>query len=129
MDDLLLIFDADCAFCQSCVRWGNRNLAAFPKTAGYQNLDLTLGPVTIEQAQRSIWLVSTSNSNFEPLAANRAAAFILKQEPHPFWKALGYAIDIPGIRVISSAVYFIVAKNRGKLPGATEACELPQKVQ
>jgi predicted DCC family thiol-disulfide oxidoreductase YuxK len=129
VDDLLLIFDADCAFCQACVRWGNRNLRAFPKTAGFQQLDLSLGPVTAEQAQRSIWLVSTANSDFAPLPANRAAAFILKNEPNPLWMALGHFMDIPGIRLISRAVYYCVAKNRGKLPGATEACEVPQKVQ
>lgn len=129
MDDLLLIFDADCAFCQSCVRWGNRNLRAFPKAAGFQHLDLSLGPVSREQAQTSIWLVSTANSEFEPLPANRAAAFILKLEPNVFWKLFGHFIDIPGLRVISKAVYYFVAKNRAKLPGATESCELSTKVQ
>jgi predicted DCC family thiol-disulfide oxidoreductase YuxK len=129
MSDLVLIFDADCAFCQACVRWGNRNLRGFPRAVGFQNLDLTMGPVTLQQAQQSIWLVSTANSDFTPLPANRAAAFILKNDPNPLWRLLGFAMDLRGIRVIARFAYFKVAKNRAKLPGATEACELPQKVQ
>jgi predicted DCC family thiol-disulfide oxidoreductase YuxK len=92
-------------------------------------LDLTLGPVTVEQAQRSIWLVSTANSDFTPLPANRAAAFILKNDPNPVWKLFGFVMDLPGIRILARLVYFAVAKNRAKLPGATEACELGQKLQ
>ena len=129
VSNLLLIFDADCAFCQTCVRWGNRHLSGFPKTQGFQHLDLSLGPVTSEQAQQSIWLVSTVDSNFVPLPANRAAAFILKQDTNPLWKALGLVMDLPGFRILARKAYFVVARNRAKLPGATEACELPQKLQ
>jgi len=88
-----------------------------------------LGPVTLDQARQSIWLVSTANSHFAPLPANRAAAFILKNDPNPIWRALGFVIDLPGLRMISRKAYYTVAKNRAKLPGATQACELPQKVQ
>jgi len=40
---------------------------------------------------------------------------------------LGVAIDLPVVRVVSSAIYKLIANNRQRLPGGTEACALDQR--
>lgn len=61
-------------------------------------------------------------------SGHRAAARILTHQPLKSrfgfgWRMFGYLIIAGG--PISALVYRLVAKNRHRLPGATEACELP----
>ena len=116
-----LVFDGDCAFCTACVRWGQRNLKQWPTTVAYQFIDISEHGLTQEQVRTSIWLLPAK------LPANRASAAILKQQRNLFWKLLGVLIDLPILRLLSAAAYRLVARNRHRLPGATEACELPPR--
>lgn len=116
-----LVFDGDCAFCTACVRWGQRNLKQWPTTVAYQFIDVSEHGLTQEQVRTSIWLLPAK------LPANRAVAAILKQQRNLFWKLLGVLIDLPILRLLSAAAYRLVARNRHRLPGATEACELPPR--
>jgi predicted DCC family thiol-disulfide oxidoreductase YuxK len=120
----LLIFDRDCAFCQSCVAWGKRNLKKFPQAIGYQDLDMSKYGLTEENGRISIWLIPESS---KPLDANLAVAAILQGEPNYFWRLLGYLMNSYWIKPVARNLYFWVAKNRGKLPGASAECEVPKK--
>jgi predicted DCC family thiol-disulfide oxidoreductase YuxK len=43
------------------------------------------------------------------------------------WAIIGFAIDLPILRVLSSAIYKVIAKNRQHLPGGTDACAIDQR--
>jgi predicted DCC family thiol-disulfide oxidoreductase YuxK len=116
---MTLIYDGDCAFCYRCVQWGARNLKVWPTAVAYQSIDANVYGLNQQQVQRSIWLLP------QKLPANRAVADILKQQPDVAWRIIGALMDLPLLRVASKAGYYFVARNRHRLPGATEACELP----
>lgn len=117
----LLIFDADCGFCTASVRWGQKNLSYFPESKGYQDLKPETYGLTLKEVQSSIWLIRDGQ---EPLGANRAATAILKSQPTYLWRMLGYLGDSYWIRPFARQLYFTIARNRHRLPGSTEACEV-----
>lgn len=120
-EDELLIYDADCAFCTSCLRWGQTKLAYFPRVQGFQSLKPELYGLKLTEVQSSIWLIRKDQ---KPLSANLAATAILKSQPNYLWRMLGHLADSYWIRPFAKTLYFTIARNRHRLPGATEACEV-----
>ncbi|MFM6980572.1 MAG: thiol-disulfide oxidoreductase DCC family protein [Micrococcales bacterium] len=118
----LLIYDSDCAFCQKCVDWGVKKLAYFPKAIGFQAIQPRDYALTEQDVQSSIWLIQESGAK---LSANRAATAILKSQPKYRWRLLGSIADAYWVAPVARRIYFLLAKNRHKMPGATQACELP----
>lgn len=125
MADALLIYDGDCAFCTKCVVWGKKHLKNFPAHVAYQLINPNDYALTQSQVAASIWLVV---SNSPALPANLAVAAILKDQPNPLWRALGWAMNLIGARQIARWLYFLVAKNRHRMPGSSQACELPDNL-
>ncbi|MFM5905653.1 MAG: thiol-disulfide oxidoreductase DCC family protein [Micrococcales bacterium] len=121
----ILIFDADCAFCRSCVVWGQRNLSNFPEAVGYQFLQPEKYGLSQEQVTKSIWLVCKEAGQTVPTGAGRAVSKILKSQPEAHWQVLGLISDLPLIRVLTNSLYFLVATNRHRLPGGSSECKLP----
>jgi predicted DCC family thiol-disulfide oxidoreductase YuxK len=106
-----LIYDGDCGFCKRSLAWGQRNLTAFPRAIPSQSVEAKRSGLTQAQLEESIWIIGIER----PLAAAEAATFILKLQPNASWRALGLLMSIWPISVIARAVYFWVARNRGRL--------------
>jgi predicted DCC family thiol-disulfide oxidoreductase YuxK len=106
-----LIYDGDCGFCKRSLAWGQRNLTAFPRAIPSTSAEARQVGLTQAQLEESIWIIGIS----KPLAAAEAVAFILKLQPNVLWRALGLLMSIWPISVIARAVYFWVARNRGRL--------------
>ena len=134
LDNQILIYDGDCAFCQRALDWGQRTLPAFPQAFSYASIQPERFGLTLEDVQQSIWLIdpsadlATRQAGKAQLPGHRAAAAILVQQPLKSrfgfgWRMFGYLVILGG--PVSALAYRLVAKNRHRLPGATEACELP----
>ena len=134
IQDQVLIYDGDCAFCQRCLDWGIATLPEFPQAFSYASIQPEAFGLSIEDVQQSIWLIDSSadlkvrQSGKAQLSGHRAAAKILTSQPLRSrfgfaWRMFGYLIILGG--PISAGAYRIVARNRHRLPGATEACEMP----
>lgn len=130
----VLIYDGDCAFCQRCLDWGQRNLESFPQALSYASIQPADFGLDLEDVQQSIWLVAPDASlglrqkGRAQWSGHRAAARILLHQPTKsrfgfVWRMFGYLIILGG--PVSALAYRLVAKNRHRLPGATPACELP----
>lgn len=130
----VLIYDGDCAFCQRCVDWGIRNLPSFPQALSYASIQPSDFGLDLDDVQQSIWLVAPEASlairqqGRGQWGGHRAAARILTHQPLKSrfgfgWRMFGYLIISGG--PISALAYRLVAQNRHRLPGATEACEMP----
>lgn len=130
----VLIYDGDCAFCQRCLDWGQRVLPDFPQALSYASIQPEQFGLALEDVQQSIWLVDLGaplnrrQAGKAQLSGHRAAAEILLLQPTKSrfgfgWRMFGYLIILGG--PLSALAYRLVAKNRHRLPGATEACELP----
>ena len=115
-----LIWDGDCAFCARCVQFIQRRIKTSATIVAHQKADLKVLGLTTEQCNQALQWV---NSNGQIRSGSRAVAELLKTA-NSGWPVLGVLIDLPTIRIFSSAIYKLIAKNRQHLPGGTAACAL-----
>lgn len=115
-----LIWDGDCAFCARCVQLIEKRIQTSAKIIAHQKADLKVLGLTTEQCNQALQWV---NGDGQIRSGSRAVAQLLKSANRA-WPILGVLIDLPGIRLISSAIYKLIAKNRQHLPGGTAACAL-----
>ena len=115
-----LIWDGDCAFCARCVQFIQRRIRTSATIVAHQKADLKVLGLTTEQCNQALQWV---NSDGRIRSGSRAVAELLKTA-NGAWPVLGVLIDLPIIRIISSAIYKLIAKNRQHLPGGTAACAL-----
>ena len=117
-----LIWDGDCAFCARCVGFIERRVKTEAKIIAHQKADLLKLGLTTEQCNAALqWVFRDSTTR----SGSRAVAALLRSSNFG-WAILGVAIDLPVVRLISSAIYKVIAKNRQHLPGGTAACALDE---
>lgn len=119
-----LIYDGDCAFCTQSARWiATRWAAPGPVMVAYQQLgDDGLGRIglTRRDVEQAAWWVDTNghcSRGHEAIARSLLAA-------QPVDRVIGRALLIPPISWIARPGYWLVARNRHRMPGATDDCKL-----
>ena len=121
----MFLYDADCGFCATCATLLTRASArgAYDVVA-WQSVDVEALGLTPQECQEASWFVAkdgTLHRGADGIArALREGAFALRP--------LGVLMTLPGVRVLSRAVYRWVAKNRYRMPGASDQCRTPQPV-
>lgn len=116
----LLIFDGDCAFCSSTVRFGRRWIGRMPLATPYQTTDVELFGLTAAQCQQAVQYIASDRR----VHAGEDAVSRLLLDAGRGWWLLGAVMRLPGIRWLSGVAYRWVAKNRHRLPGGTPACDI-----
>ncbi len=112
-----LLYDGDCGFCTVTAgrmrRWGRGRYAV----VAWQRADLAGLGVTREQAMTAVQWVEGGRvlSGAEAFSAALVAA-------GGFWQAAGRVLGLPGARALAARTYDLVARNRHRLPGSTDAC-------
>lgn len=118
----LLVFDGDCGFCTTSARFGQRVLG-LEHVEPWQFLDLASLGVTEAECQEAVQFVaedgSVTSAQYAVIAALRHAGGV--------WGILGRLMALPGVHRVAGVVYRWVARNRGRLPGGTPACQLPPR--
>lgn len=117
----VLIYDGDCAFCSSSVRFIERRLRAHPPCEPWQWLDLDAYGVTQEECERAVQYIDAGGRAH---SAERGIARTLIHAGKG-WAIVGRAILVPGIRHVAGIVYRWISKNRHRMPGGTPQCSLP----
>ena len=117
----LLIFDGDCAFCTSSVRFIERRIRRHPRIQSWQRSDLAGLGLTQEQCETAVQLIEGERVTSAHVAVARVLIYGKRG-----WAVLGYLLLVPGIKQIAGVVYRWVAKNRDRMPGGTAECALPQ---
>ena len=117
----LLIFDGDCAFCTSCVRFIERRIRRHPRIQPWQRSDLADLGLTQEQCETAVQLIEGNRLTSAHVAVARVLIY-----GKWGWAVLGYFLLVPGIKQIAGVAYRWVAKNRDRMPGGTAECALPQ---
>ncbi|MBI4899617.1 MAG: DUF393 domain-containing protein [Actinobacteria bacterium] len=112
-----LLYDGDCGFCAATAarmqRWGRGRYVVL----AWQRADLGGLGVTREQAASAVQWVNGGRvlSGAEAFSAALVAA-------GGFWHAVGWLLSLPGVRAVARRTYALVAGNRHRLPGSTDAC-------
>ena len=113
-----VIFDADCGFCTASADWLGRHGRV--TTQPWQTLDLGAAGLTERDVTEAAWYLTPDGGR---LRGARAVAAALRDCGLP-WRLLGHLIDLPPVRPLAAVGYAVVARNRHRLPGSTDACRL-----
>jgi predicted DCC family thiol-disulfide oxidoreductase YuxK len=117
----LLIFDGDCSFCTTSATWIGHRLADRARVEPWQRLDLrALGLTEHDVTTASYWV----NGHGKTYRGHRSIAKALVATGG-VWKPIGVVLEVPPISWLAALGYFVIARNRHRLPGGTPACKLP----
>ncbi|HEX2360803.1 MAG TPA: DUF393 domain-containing protein [Jiangellaceae bacterium] len=117
----VLVYDGDCAFCTSCVKFVDRWVPTTAEVAPWQFADLLELGVTADRAERELLWVHASGR--VDGGADAVAALLV--DSGGAWRLLGRLMLVPPVSWIADVGYRLVAANRHRLPGGTPACALP----
>jgi predicted DCC family thiol-disulfide oxidoreductase YuxK len=125
----VLLYDGDCAFCSSSVRYAERWFETSRwETVPFQFADLgalaefTGGQVTGLRAEHEVLWITPDRRVY---GGAQAVARLLLRTRRPLWSALGGLMTLPPFAQAAAVGYRLVAANRQRLPGGTPACALP----
>jgi predicted DCC family thiol-disulfide oxidoreductase YuxK len=117
----VLVYDGDCAFCTSSVRFVERRIPTSAEIVPWQFADLAALGTTAERAERELLWVHRSGR----VDGGAEAVAALLVNAGGAWKAIGWMISVPPVSWLARIAYRSVAANRHRLPGGTPACALP----
>jgi predicted DCC family thiol-disulfide oxidoreductase YuxK len=126
----LFVYDGDCGFCTSSVRFIERHIPLRAEVTPFQNADLdALGTTRARATREVLWIDRDEpRGRAEPPGARvyggaAAVAHLLVAAGGP-WALLGRLIMYPPMSWAAAAVYRLVSANRYRLPGGTPACAI-----
>jgi predicted DCC family thiol-disulfide oxidoreductase YuxK len=123
-----LVFDGDCAFCTSSVRWAERWCRPAVRFVPWQQLDLEAHGLTQEKALSAVqWLRPRTSAKPIPSGAAAVARLLLRSR-WPF-RPIGALMLVPPFSWLAAGVYRLIAHNRYRLPGGTPACAVPKAAE
>lgn len=119
----VLIFDGDCSFCSSAVRFLQRAIdrRARYEVQPYPFIDLEPFGLTDEQTSEALRFVAADGAVH---TGAMAVSHALRRSA-PGWRPVGRLLALPGVRWVAERVYRWIAGHRQLLPGGTPACQLP----
>lgn len=120
----MLIFDGDCGFCTSSVRFAERRIGVRARVAPWQLTDLPALGITRERAEREVLWAEDGRV----YGGAQAVARLLISAGPP-WRPLGFVLRVPPFRWAAHGLYRLIAGNRRHLPGGTPACSLPSELR
>lgn len=117
-----LVYDGDCAFCTSSVRWALRVSLRADVVIAWQQADLVALGLTQEACEAKLqWVDDRGRSG----SGHAAVARLLLHSALP-WRPLGLVLLVPPVSWVAARVYDWIADHRSSLPGGAPACSLPQ---
>ncbi|MFC8918065.1 thiol-disulfide oxidoreductase DCC family protein [Streptomyces sp. NPDC057116] len=120
-DRPVLVYDGDCGFCTTCVRFAERRLRPRCVSTPWQFADLDELGVSRQRAEyEALWVTPVGTVH----GGSRAVAKLLLSS-RGGWPVVGALLGLPGVRRAAHGVYRLVADNRHRMPGGTAACALP----
>ncbi len=119
----MLIYDGDCGFCTQSASW-LKKLIGTPtdvRVEPWQSLDLAAFGLTEDDVTSAAYWAADDGTLFR---GHNGIAMALRAAGRP-WSLVGRSMAVPPISWLAGATYSLVAKNRYRLPGSTDACKLP----
>lgn len=115
-----LVYDGDCGFCTKSAKWILARSSSLEIVRWQTIGDLPSLGLTVQDVQSRAYFVK---ENTVVAAGPFAIAESLRLCAKP-WSYLGAFIKLPIVRYVSQLVYRSIARNRHKMPGSTDSCEI-----
>ncbi|WP_306945178.1 thiol-disulfide oxidoreductase DCC family protein [Streptomyces sp. B4I13] len=119
----VLVFDGDCSFCSTSVKFAERRLQPRCETIPWQFADLEALGVTSTRAEHEVLWVTPRGVVYG--GAQAVAKALLSAGGG--WALAGALLMVSPIRWVAHGGYRLVANNRHRMPGGTAACALPNR--
>lgn len=117
----VLVYDGDCGFCTTSARWvESKLLPAGGTIAPWQSLELQMFGLSEADVTSASWWVDPQGGTHR---GERGIAQMLVDRGG-MWALLGRIALTPPLIGVLGLLYGLIAKNRYRLPGATDACRL-----
>ena len=120
-----VIYDGDCGICTRLAGFVRRRLRPDAEVRSSQELELEVGlesyGVTEADCAEALQYVTASGRVHS--AQDAVARLLLVSRP--WWRPAGLVLLVPGVNALAGVVYRWVARNRYRLPGASDACAVP----
>ncbi|GAA3104727.1 thiol-disulfide oxidoreductase DCC family protein [Streptosporangium carneum] len=116
----VLLYDGDCGFCATSVRFAERRIGLRARPVPWQFADLEALGTTRERADHEVLWIERGRVH----GGAQAVAKLLIAAGAP-WSLAGFPLRVPPLRWVAHWVYRLVAANRHRLPGGTPTCSLP----
>jgi len=113
-----LLFDADCAFCQSSLRLLQRNVPSLPPAVPWRSVDISEWGLVAQDCLARIYWVEPDHP---PVGGAMAFASALAAG-RGLGPVAGGILRLPVVRTVAELTYRVVASNRHRLPGGSSAC-------
>lgn len=117
----VLVYDGDCGFCTTCVRFIRRHVRSRAGLVAWQDADLDALGLSAAQARAAVQWVGRDHQS----RSGHAAIASLLVDAGGLWSLVGRLMLTPPVSLAAALVYRLVSHNRGRLPGGTPACALP----
>lgn len=125
MGEPILVFDGDCGFCTWAAKWIICHADQPVRAVPWQDADLERLGLSEGEAQTTVWWVETGESTQAPTAGARSAGHLAIARAllrcRGGWPLVGRALLLPGMQRLAASAYGLVARHRGRLPGAVPA--------
>lgn len=115
------MFDGDCGFCTTSARWIEKRLPDDVAVQPWQSLDLEKIGLTHADVKAAAWWIDDSGRCYRGHMAVGHALHASRS----IWRLVGRVIITPPFSWMARPAYWLVARYRYRLPGATDACRLP----
>lgn len=114
-----LIYDGDCGFCTRSANFAKQRVTNIDVVAWQSISDLGIYGLRAEDVQQRVYFIEHDTVYGGAAALAHCALYMGWQ-----WKLFGRALLLPGVRFFAERVYAMVARNRHRLPGSTDACDI-----
>ena len=119
-EDGRLLFDGDCGFCTKSIAWLDaRSMLGHPAMP-WQSVPEDELPVPVERLTTEVVLELPDG---RVLGGADALAASVRASGSPL-RFLGVVVAAAGLRVLARAVYRVIARNRYRMPGSSDACKI-----
>ena len=122
----LLVIDGDCGFCQTSAKYVAQKFPGDWVVVASQTLELEPLKLSQSDVERASWWVESHHGEMRTYSGAQAFGALLLNHGGVS-AAIGALAFIPPFSWVAHGLYILIAKNRGRLPGATDACQLPPR--
>ncbi len=126
----VLVFDGDCAFCSTSVRWYEQRFPDAFSAIPYQRTDLAALGLTEKECQERVqWIGKVTSPVTTRESGARAVGALMRRGGRErgggaglLWRGVAALTVVPPASWLSEGIYRVVAANRHRLPGGTPTC-------
>jgi predicted DCC family thiol-disulfide oxidoreductase YuxK len=119
----VFLYDGDCAFCSRCAEVLRHRLRSPVPIVAWQRTDLAPLGVTAAECAESVRYVHAGRVSAGPVAIADLLRTATRRRDVG-WRIAGRLLGTRPVLLLAWPVYRWVARNRHRLPGGTEVCEM-----